>query len=265
MQFETHERRWRWAALLAVLANISFNLVSERISYGNGSIGEISARYDSLFMPAGFAFGIWGLIYFCTLVYAIHQLMPSQRSAYTHDALVRSVIALNVLAMAWIAAFRFELIALSLAVIAVMLATSLALFLRVTGAVARHEVSKWVLVPATLWFAWLSVATIANASLWTVAMDWTSTVQRPWTLGMISIAALLGLGIGYRYRNGIYPLVIAWASVGIAVARQHDEQMVALAALASALVMLAWSAYSFMRARRARSGWRIFRGPLDVL
>lgn len=264
MQFESYERRWRWMALFAVTANILFNYLAQRAAFGEGSIAQISARYDSLFMPADFAFAIWAVIYAATFVYAIHQLLASQRNAYAHDLLVRPLIALHLLGMTWVLVFQFGLVALSVAVIVAMLATSLVLFVRATGAVSRHEVSRWVLLPATLWFAWLSVAAIANASLWAVAMDWTASIQLPWTLAMIAIVALLGMGIGYRYRNGIYPLVIAWAAAGIGVARQSDERTIAVAALASAGLMIAWSAYCFVRARRARSGFRIFRGPIDA-
>ena len=264
MQFETHERRWRWIALFAVIANILFNYFSQRVQFGEGSIAQISARYESLFTPADYAFAIWGLIYLATLIYTIHQLLPSQRGAFAHDSLVRPLIVLNLLGMAWLVVFQYGLMALSVLVIAAMLATSLLIFVRTTGAVARHELSRWVLLPATLWFGWLSVALVANASLWAVAMDWTSSIQLHWTLTMIAIVALLGLAIGYRYRNGIYPLVIAWAAIGIGVARQSDERTVATAALASAVLMIAWSCYSFVRARRARSGFRIFRGPIDA-
>jgi hypothetical protein len=115
-----------------------------------------------------------------------------------------------------------------------------------------------------LWFAWLSVAVIANASLWTVAMDWTGGTQVEWTLAMIAIATLLGIGVGYRYRNWIYPLVIAWAGVAIWVERSADVQWIATAALASAAIMVAWSAYCALRARRHDSGFRIFRGPKEL-
>jgi hypothetical protein len=95
-------------------------------------------------------------------------------------------------------------------------------------------------------------------------MGWTDAIQLQWTLAMIAIATLLGLGVGYRYRNGIYPLVIAWAAIAIWAARRTDSQLIAAAALASAVVMLAWSGYCVVRARRDRSGFRIFRGPIDV-
>lgn len=264
MQFESNERRWRWLALLAVIANVAFNCVSQRLPIGAGTIESISAKYASLFTPAGYAFAIWGLIYLATLAYAVHQLLPSQRSNYAHDLLVKPLIVLNVLAAAWVVVFRFELIAVSVGIIALTLATSVLMFVRTTGSVARHELSKWTLVPASLWFGWLSVAAIANISSWTVAMDWTDSIQQQWTLAMIAIATLLGLGIGYRYRNWIYPLVIAWAAVAIWAARRADAQLIASAALASAVVMLAWSGYCMVRARRDRSGFRIFRGPIDA-
>lgn len=264
MQFESKERRWRWLALFAVVASLAFSYLSQRLPMGEATIQDISARHASLFTPAGYAFGIWGLIYFSTLAYAFHQLLPSQRNTYAHDLLVRPLMVLNLLATAWVAVFRFELIALSVVVNAAMLVTSAVLFTRVNTAVARHELSKWVLLPASLWFGWLSVAVIANVSLWGVAMGWTDAIQLEWTLAMIAVATLLGLGVGYRYRNGIYPLVIAWAALAIWVARREDGQLIAAAALASAVVMLAWSGYCVVRARRDRSGFRIFRGPIDA-
>jgi hypothetical protein len=117
MQFETTERRWRWLAVFVVIANIAFNYVSQSLPIGGGAIEDISAKHASLFTPAGYAFAIWGLIYLATLVYAVHQLLPSQRSNYTHDLMVRPLILLNVLATSWIVVFRFELIAFSAAVL----------------------------------------------------------------------------------------------------------------------------------------------------
>jgi hypothetical protein len=264
MQFESTERRWRWLALFVVVANLAFSYLTQRLPIGEATIQDISARYASLFTPADYAFGIWGLIYFSTLAYAIYQLLPSERNTYAHDLLVRPLMILNLFGMAWVTAFRFELIALSVLVMAAMLAASAVVFTRGSTAVARHELSRWVLLPASLWFGWLSVAVIANISLWGVAMGWTDAIQLQWTLAMIAVATLLGLGVGYRYRNWIYPLVIAWAAIAIWAARRTDSQLIAAAALASAVVMLAWSGYCVVRARRDRSGFRIFRGPIDA-
>jgi hypothetical protein len=264
MQFESHERRWRWMALFAVLANIVFGYLAHRLQFGAGSVEQVGARYGSLFTPAGYVYAIWTLIQLTTLAYAIHQLLPSQRSAYAHDLLVRPLIVLNLLGMAWLVMLQYGLIMPGMLVIVVMLAASLLAFVRTTAAVTRHEISRWALLPASLWFGWLSIVFLASASMWLAALGWTLSIQKPWTLAMIAVAALLGLGVGYRYRNGIYPLVIAWGIGGIGVARHPDQRTIAIAALAAAALMIVWSGYSFARARRARSGFRIFRGPIDA-
>lgn len=264
MRFETDKRPWRWLALVATLANVGFNAVSERLAIGEGSIQQIVQRHSALFTPADYAFAIWGLIYLATLAQIVHQLLPSQRNVDAHDVLAKWLTALNVLAAAWIIVFRSDLITLSVLVITLALVASGALFARSTSAVAHRELGKWALVPASLWFAWLSVATIANFSLWLAAMGWSDVGHPGWTFAAIGLAAALGIVIGGRYRNWIYPAVIAWADIAIWVERREDARVVALAALLSGIVMIAWAVFCAFQARRARRGFTIFHGPIDA-
>lgn len=264
MRFDTGRRPWRWLALAATLVNLGFNALSGRLAIGEGSIEQIVQRHNALFTPADYAFAIWGLIYVATLVQVIHQLLPSQRNADAHDLLAKLVAAANVLAMAWIVVFRNDLITSSVLVIALTLAVSCALFIHSSRAVARHELGKWVLVPASLWFGWLSVATLANVSLWLVAMGWPETGNPDWTFAAIGLATALGLVVGTRYRNWIYPAVIAWADIAIWVERREDARAVALVALLAGVIMIAWAAFCAFQAKRARRGFRIFHGPVDA-
>ena len=264
MRFEKDRRPWRWLALAATLANLGFNGVAERLAIGRGSIQQIVQRHSALFTPADYAFAIWGLIYLATLVQVIHQLLPSQRHVDAYDRLAKLLTAANVLAMAWIVVFRHDFITLSVLVIVLTLAVSCALFMRSTTAVREREVGKGVLVAASLWFGWLSVATIANVSLWLVAMGWSDTGHPGWTFAAIGFAAALGLVVGTRYRNWIYPLVIAWAAIAIWVERREDARAVALVALLAGVGMIAWAAFCAFQAKRARRGFRIFHGPLDA-
>ena len=41
--------------------------------------GEISDRFDVYFVPAGYVFSIWGLIYLALIGYSLYQVLPSQR------------------------------------------------------------------------------------------------------------------------------------------------------------------------------------------
>ncbi len=264
MLFEPQQRRWRWAAFATTVLNIAFNFVSQRASFGVGGIPDVVQRHPALFSPAPYAFAIWGLIYFATLAYAIHQLLPSQRHVDAFDRMAKPLIALNALATAWLVVFRFDLVTCSVLVIVVSLLVSMLFFRDADAAVSRGEARKWILLAATLWFAWLTVATLANISLWLVAMGWVDARQVQWAVAALAIAVALGFGVGSRYGNWAYPAVIAWASAAIWVERRQDAPIVAALALLSAALLVAWAVYCAIQARPEKRGFRIFHGPIDA-
>src|SRR6056297_2670655 len=47
------------------------------------TIGEISAKYDTLFTPAGYAFSIWGLIYLRLIAFTVFQWVAVFKKSYT--------------------------------------------------------------------------------------------------------------------------------------------------------------------------------------
>jgi len=68
-------RAINYANLVAYLANVG-------ITYGVGVSGlfptnaQVSAKYQTLVTPAGYAFSIWGVIFLSQLVWAILQILP---------------------------------------------------------------------------------------------------------------------------------------------------------------------------------------------
>jgi hypothetical protein len=60
----------RIAALIVVLLNIAFNSLYNYFPISGKTISEVTAEYHSQFTPAGYAFGIWGIIYLGFLIYS---------------------------------------------------------------------------------------------------------------------------------------------------------------------------------------------------
>ena len=50
--------------LLSVILVLAVNGLSQAQCWNDTTIGEMSARYDNLFTPAGYAFSIWGECFF---------------------------------------------------------------------------------------------------------------------------------------------------------------------------------------------------------
>ncbi len=88
--------------VLAVLAMITVNILANALPINGQNTGEISDRFDVFFVPAGYVFSIWGLIYLGLLAYAVYQALPAQAENPT----LRSIGYLFVLSclanIAWI-------------------------------------------------------------------------------------------------------------------------------------------------------------------
>jgi benzodiazapine receptor len=146
----------------------------------------------------------------------------------------------NILGLFWQLIFRFNQVTTSLLIIVVMLIAGIVLFVRSQRAVAVQHYSRWLLVPASLFLGWICVATIANASVWLIAIGWNggNMSAGAWTILLLCIALLLSVVISLQYKNFIYPAVIAWAAFAIWVALQNRTLQVAQAALYTAIAAM---------------------------
>lgn len=233
----------RIVALVVLLANICYPPLHHALS-GMPTEAEISPKYPTLFTPAGYAFAIWGVIYAAFTAYAVYALLPSQRANSAHDRIAPAFIAYNLLGITWITVFRAELLAASVVVIVAMLVAGIVMYLKASQAIERGELAAGWRAPFSLYLGWISVATIANTAVVLVANGWRGGRwdEVSWTLLMIGAAVMLGLIVGHRRRDFIYPAVIAWAALAIYVARRGDHPDVAAAAWLAGIVMLGWCA-----------------------
>lgn len=89
-------------------ANIAAYILNTAVTYGVGLSGlfptnaELSAKYQTLVTPAGYAFSIWGVIFISEAVFTVMQALSAYRSS---DVVVKGVGYYFV--MACIAQVRF--------------------------------------------------------------------------------------------------------------------------------------------------------------
>lgn len=240
---------WRLIALIAMAINVIFNYASLTDVLALPSMEDISHRFSSLFTPHDYAFSIWGVIYFTFIVYGIYQIMPARSEDPLYRNLAKPFAIVNLLAIAWIVAFRMQLMWVSVGIILTMLSLSIFMLVLSRDAVLRDEYSNWVSVPFSLLAGWLSVATIANFSTVFVYMGWAGpvTTQVIVTIGMILLSGLIGIYVCARCKDFVFPGVIAWACIAIAVSRSNDFPYVSLIALATAIMPAVWVATTLLK------------------
>jgi len=106
---------------------------------------------------------------------------------------------------------------------------------------------RWLVqLPISIYLGWISVATIANASVFLVDQGWSGwgLGAATWTVIMIAAAIVIGSAMVLRRGEVAFPLVLTWALIGIAVrnAGLPLVEVTAWVAAAAALAAAVWSA-----------------------
>ena len=237
--------------IVAFAVMIALNAMATSIPLGGKTPPEISAQYPSLFTPAGFTFSIWAAIYLGLLWFVVYQALPAQRNDL-RLARIDALFKFNCLAnAAWILAWHYDYLLLSLLIMAAILLSLLAIYgrQRVPGEVAPPLVR----LPFSLYTAWICVAAIANISIVQTAFGWDDAGMGAvhWTLLKLALAGAVGASVVTRKGDAAFALVIAWAAYGISIKQAATP---AVAGAAFTLVLLSLMLATLELSRRLRSG-----------
>jgi translocator protein len=211
-------------------------------------VGTISDRYDSAVDPAGYAFGIWGLIYLATLALALYQAFPSRRDDPVLQALRPALLPALALNGLWIVAFQQERFVLAQVIILALTASLAVGYAHLWRAGAPRSRTERLLVHTVVgvYLGWATIASVAGASttLLALGVDELGLSAAAWGAVLMVVAgALVAVVTVAAPAEPGFPLAAAWALAAIAVEQAADRPVVAvLAALAAAapVVTLAW-------------------------
>jgi hypothetical protein len=233
--------------VVVIIVTLAVNGLANAIPFNGQTTGEISDRFHVFFVPAGYVFAIWGVIYLGLIAFAIYQALPAQRD---HERLRKLgyIFAVTNLANAvWLVFWHYNLFVLSLLTMLVILGTLIATYLILGIGRVRVSLAERLAVhlPVSIYLGWICVATIANATdvLYDLNWDGFGISPQSWAVIMLAVALLLGTAMALTRGDAAYNLVLVWSFVGIAI-KQSAADMVSISAwvaafLAFLLVILA--------------------------
>ena len=243
----------QFANLLSVLLALTVNILASALPLNGQNTGEISDRFKVYFVPAGYVFAIWGIIYLGWIAFTIFQFQSSQKESPRLRRLGYLFAISNIANAAWLFCWHYNRFGLSVLVMLVLLGSLIASYLRLN--VNRSDVKRleyWsVDVLFSVYLGWITVATVANITDWLYWIGWNGFGISPqaWAVIMLIVASLLGLGMAWMRRDVSYLVVLVWAFIGIAV-KQTPAPIVVLSAWIAAIVMLALAIYSGLHLQR---------------
>ena len=227
--------------------------------------GGALAADATLIAPGSGAFGIWTLIYAGLLAYAVWQFLPAQRTAARHRRLGYPIAASLLLNAAWILSIQFDLLWLSVPIIAALLVVLILAF-RICLALPPKNLVDTIVTNGTvgLYLGWVCVATAANITAALVATGFGGWGIDPeaWAVAVVAVAGLVGVALAIWDRGRIAPtLSLAWGLAWVAIARLTDAPastatgIAAIVAVAAVIIatVAARVAAELRRTRAARA------------
>jgi benzodiazapine receptor len=238
--------------VIAVLAVIVVNSLANIIPFNGQTTGQVSENLSNYFVPAGYVFSIWGLIYLGLVAYAIFQVRPVETKNPHLKAISGWFLLSSAANIVWLLLWHYNQFILTVPVMLVLLFSLIKIYLilhKGNSQVSTGE--RWtVRIPFSIYLGWITVATIANISATLVSLNWNGLGIAPttWFLVVLVAAILITALMAYFRRDSAYLLVPVWAFVGIAL-RPTDSNLVVTASWVAAGFVLVLVVFSILKPR----------------
>jgi len=241
------------ANLLSVILALAVNVLAAALPLNNQTTAQISDRFKVFFVPAGYVFAIWGIIYIGWIAFTVYQFLPGHKESPRLRGLGYLFALTGVFNAVWLFCWQYNHFTLSVIVMLILLSLLIASYLNLNiGRTSVSSAEKWCMdIPISVYLGWISVATIANISDWLYSINWNGFGIAPqvWAVIMMIVASVLGILMALTRRDSGYLFVFVWAFIGIAV-KQSAVALVSISGWIAALVALALAIYAIVQRRR---------------
>jgi len=206
------------------LGMVAVNALANILPLNGVNTGQVSEAYPNLFAPAALTFAIWGLIYLLLAGFTLYQLGLFQGYKYAVKTellhLIGIIFSISSLDnAAWIFAWHYNLILLSMQLMIVILVCLIAINQIINKEMLTLREKIFIRLPFSVYFGWITVAAIANATVLLVSRGWNGfgIPEAVWAITMIIVGMLIGAATTIRNRDAAYGLVLVWAYSGILI------------------------------------------------
>jgi len=243
---------------IALVVTVIINYLSNTGIFNGETMATISAKYQNLFTPAGYAFSIWGLIYLGLFGFVIY-FGPFTKQTIEKDRVILNIrwwfviscLANSVWVITWLYDYTFCTILLM-----ILLFVSLLKIIKLTqDDVSKSTSHKYVYlkIPINIYAGWISVALIADVAAYLTKIGWNGfgISNTVWTLIMFGIALLIHLFMIWRCHIPVFGLAAVWALIAIAVANKIVNATVYTFAVIVAVIVLLNVIIYFVHYRRS--------------
>ncbi len=247
----------KYLVVITFIIMIVVNVLANALPINGMDTGVVSDSFPNLFAPAGITFAIWGIIYLLLGIFSFYQLgIINKNDSVSAELLDRVGIFFSISSVInslWIFSWHYQIIPLSI----ILMLGLLYCLIKIVDTIKIEKLSRrekfFIKVPFSIYFGWITVATIANATTLFVSLNWNrfGIPESVWTVILIIIGAAIGILTMLNNKDYFYGLVIIWAYFGIIIKhttifQNQFPSVIITAAICIALVLVA-DVYAFLK------------------
>ena len=201
--------------------------------FGFPDNGELSLKYQTIVSPAGFTFGIWGIIFISQGIFSVMQMLP----AYRYHPLIQEGVSYwyfsaCIFQSIWTFAFGYEVFALSVLMMGGILCSLVPIVIQ-QSKIDSHPSSAigdfWQYkYPFSIHCGWIAAAFAVNVNVYISSQGYGAAVLEQWAYITI-VYAILCAGFALFYLSPpdfTIPSVLVWATFGIALELRNPEEAI---------------------------------------
>ncbi len=202
-------------SLIFYIAIIVTNYLGATGFINGNSQSDVSKNFPTMITPAGFAFSIWGVIYFIMFLAIISPLFKkSEMNAKKLNAIAKLFWVSALINIAWTIVFSYEIIWLSAILILALLITVFTMMkkLKTIGG----DDNGFFDLGFGLYAGWLSIASVVNvmAFLYSINFNFFNNSEVFYCV-LLSVFVVIIALLQKFHNNPFYVLSIVWAFFGI--------------------------------------------------
>ena len=240
---------WRWIAAVLALSQLAAPFAAEAIA---GNFLESGATNEALITPAGYAFGLWGLITALSAATALAVLRYGL-GAWWETRLLIDACVVFVGFSVWLVVAAQDWLWVSVVVFSVMVSALIHIMRLLVRRPHDMTCPRWLVVLATVTFGvylgWSSIAVFANVAAALIDSGVSASAPR-WQVVVLAAAVVSALALTTMLRGTPgYAAGVVWALVAIAIGAANRDSALLSVIAAVAVVLMIVATVAAMRRR----------------
>lgn len=230
MYEKTPKRSMQIIVAVTFVIMVTMNALANILPINGITSGDRSDSYENLFAPAGITFTIWSVIYLLLAAYVLYQFGIFQKGANGNKGNLMTKIGLffsisSVANTLWILAWHYDYILIALILIIIVLVCLIRINYLSKDEDFNLKEKFFIRLPFSLYFGWLTVATIANVTTWLVSIGWGGfgVSESLWTIFILGVGTAIGILTMFTFKDMAFGLVLIWAYIGIYIKHTTPE------------------------------------------